>query len=156
LLHFCLITILDCFAYELSEYRFFLAKRSKGMYMCRTACIHCKTSQKIPALCAGLLKQFCKHVVARFSSKNSPFNIAFTQWRRFQSRPLGKSISPPECYILIMIVFVLFNWCVYVVQGIPLHLQIDTYEDLGVADAEPIHRAFCQIKIFRDKVSCSN
>jgi hypothetical protein len=39
------------------------------------------------------------------------------------------------------------------IQGIPLHLQIDTYEDIGVADAEPIHRAFCQIKIFRDKVS---
>ncbi|CAB3988532.1 grainyhead 1 homolog [Paramuricea clavata] len=37
------------------------------------------------------------------------------------------------------------------VKGIPLHLQIDTYEDIGVADAEPIHRAFCQIKIFRDK-----
>ncbi|XP_028401956.1 grainyhead-like protein 1 homolog isoform X2 [Dendronephthya gigantea] len=37
------------------------------------------------------------------------------------------------------------------VKGIPLHLQIDTYEDVGVADAEPIHRAFCQIKIFRDK-----
>lgn len=34
-----------------------------------------------------------------------------------------------------------------------MHLQIDTYEDLGVADAEPIHRSFCQIKIFRDKVS---
>ncbi len=41
-------------------------------------------------------------------------------------------------------------------QGIPLHLQIDTYEDVGVADAEPIHRAFCQIKIFRDKVSFMN
>ncbi|XP_046853173.1 LOW QUALITY PROTEIN: grainyhead-like protein 1 homolog [Xenia sp. Carnegie-2017] len=37
------------------------------------------------------------------------------------------------------------------VKGIPLHLQIDTYEDVDVPDAEPVHRAFCQIKIFRDK-----
>ena len=37
-------------------------------------------------------------------------------------------------------------------QGIPLHLQIDTYEDLTNPDAEPIHRALCQIKVFRDKV----
>ena len=37
-------------------------------------------------------------------------------------------------------------------QGIPLHLQIDTYEDLTNADAEPVHRSFCQIKVFRDKV----
>ena len=38
-------------------------------------------------------------------------------------------------------------------QGIPLHLQIDTYEDLTNPDAEPVHRSFCQIKVFRDKVS---
>jgi len=37
-------------------------------------------------------------------------------------------------------------------QGIPLHLQIDTYEDPDSSDAEPVHRAFCQIKVFRDKV----
>ncbi|CAH3197079.1 unnamed protein product, partial [Porites evermanni] len=37
------------------------------------------------------------------------------------------------------------------VKGIPLHLQIDTYEDINNPDAEPIHRAFCQIKVFRDK-----
>ena len=40
-------------------------------------------------------------------------------------------------------------------QGIPLHLQIDTYEDLTNPDAEPVHRSFCQIKVFRDKVSKS-
>lgn len=34
-----------------------------------------------------------------------------------------------------------------------MHLQIDTYEDVDVPDAEPVHRAFCQIKIFRDKVN---
>lgn len=45
----------------------------------------------------------------------------------------------------------LFSW-----QGIPLHLQIDTYEDINNPDAEPIHRAFCQIKVFRDKVSTEN
>lgn len=37
------------------------------------------------------------------------------------------------------------------VRGIPLHLQIDTYEDLANPDAEPVHRALCQIKVFRDK-----
>ncbi|XP_078371214.1 grainyhead-like protein 2 homolog isoform X2 [Oculina patagonica] len=37
------------------------------------------------------------------------------------------------------------------VKGIPLHLQIDTYEDLTNPDAEPVHRSFCQIKVFRDK-----
>ncbi|XP_031561681.1 grainyhead-like protein 2 homolog isoform X2 [Actinia tenebrosa] len=37
------------------------------------------------------------------------------------------------------------------VKGIPLHLQIDTYEDPESSDAEPVHRAFCQIKVFRDK-----
>ena len=44
--------------------------------------------------------------------------------------------------------FILFH-----LQGIPLHLQIDTYEDLTNPDAEPVHRTFCQIKVFRDKVS---
>ncbi|RMX37016.1 hypothetical protein pdam_00005052, partial [Pocillopora damicornis] len=37
------------------------------------------------------------------------------------------------------------------VKGIPLHLQIDTYEDITNPDAEPVHRSFCQIKVFRDK-----
>ncbi|RDD39461.1 Grainyhead-like protein 2-like protein [Trichoplax sp. H2] len=37
------------------------------------------------------------------------------------------------------------------VKGIPLHLQIDTYEDLTSSDVEPVHRAFCKVKIFRDK-----
>ena len=43
--------------------------------------------------------------------------------------------------------------CWFPLQGIPLHLQIDTYEDLTNPDAEPVHRSFCQIKVFRDKVS---
>jgi transcription factor CP2-like protein len=37
------------------------------------------------------------------------------------------------------------------VKGIPLHLQVDTYEDLMNPDAEACHRGFCQIKVFRDK-----
>lgn len=37
------------------------------------------------------------------------------------------------------------------VKGIPLHLQIDTYEDIPSPDTEPVHRSFCQIKVFRDK-----
>ncbi|XP_057313118.1 grainyhead-like protein 2 homolog [Hydractinia symbiolongicarpus] len=36
------------------------------------------------------------------------------------------------------------------VKGIPLHLQVDTYEDLD-RNADPVHRGFCQIKVFRDK-----
>jgi len=36
------------------------------------------------------------------------------------------------------------------VKGIPLHLQIDTFEDFSDATI-PTHRAFCQIKVFRDK-----
>ena len=55
---------------------------------------------------------------------------------------------------------VIFLYCVLyqlkefylILQGIPLHLQIDTYEDLTNPDAEPIHRGLCQIKVFRDKV----
>ena len=45
------------------------------------------------------------------------------------------------------------DFVLFYLQGIPLHLQIDTYEDLTNPDAEPVHRTFCQIKVFRDKVS---
>ena len=37
------------------------------------------------------------------------------------------------------------------VKGIPLHLQVDTYEDLMNPDADSCHGGFCQIKVFRDK-----
>eukprot|EP00794_Sanderia_malayensis_P007236 gene7236-8044_t len=37
------------------------------------------------------------------------------------------------------------------VKGIPLHLQVDTFEDLITPDVDPVHRAFCQMKVFRDK-----
>lgn len=36
------------------------------------------------------------------------------------------------------------------VKGIPLHLQIDTFEDVDDGTV-PSHRSFCQIKVFRDK-----
>lgn len=36
-------------------------------------------------------------------------------------------------------------------QGLPLHLQIDTYED--PRDGPVYHRGYCQIKVFCDKVS---
>jgi len=39
------------------------------------------------------------------------------------------------------------------VKGLPLHIVIDTYEDLENEAAEPVHRAYCRVKIFRDKVS---
>ena len=39
------------------------------------------------------------------------------------------------------------------VKGIPLYLLVDTYEDIESESADPVHRAFCRIKIFRDKVS---
>lgn len=35
-------------------------------------------------------------------------------------------------------------------QGLPLHLQIDTYED--PRDGPVYHRGYCQIKVFCDKV----
>ena len=38
------------------------------------------------------------------------------------------------------------------VKGIPLHLVTDTYEDTEAESAEPVHRAYCKVKIFRDKV----
>ena len=40
------------------------------------------------------------------------------------------------------------------VAGIPLHFLVDTYEDLEPS-AEPVHRAVCKIKVFRDKVGTS-
>lgn len=36
------------------------------------------------------------------------------------------------------------------VKGLPLHLQIDTYED--PRDTNIYHRGYCQIKVFCDKV----
>lgn len=38
-------------------------------------------------------------------------------------------------------------------QGFPLHIQVDTTDDLREG-APPIHRGYCQIKVFCDKVSC--
>ncbi|XP_064624990.1 grainyhead-like protein 1 homolog isoform X2 [Lineus longissimus] len=35
------------------------------------------------------------------------------------------------------------------VKGVPLHLQIDTFEE--VTDRFPVHRAYCQVKAFCDK-----
>lgn len=38
-----------------------------------------------------------------------------------------------------------------ILQGLPLHIQIDTFEDHR--DAQIFHRGYCQIKVFCDKVS---
>lgn len=38
------------------------------------------------------------------------------------------------------------------VKGLPLNLQIDTY-DISSGNNQLIHRAACQVKIFCDKVS---
>lgn len=38
------------------------------------------------------------------------------------------------------------------VKGIPLFLVADTYDEVESESADPVHRAFCRIKIFRDKV----
>ena len=38
------------------------------------------------------------------------------------------------------------------VKGYPLHMVVDTYENLDTDTAEPVHRAYCKVKIFRDKV----
>ena len=35
-------------------------------------------------------------------------------------------------------------------QGLPLHVQIDTFED--TKEATPVNRAYCQVKVFCDKV----
>jgi len=40
----------------------------------------------------------------------------------------------------------------YVRQGIPLHIQIDTYE-VDDLHCRRIHRAVCKIKVFCEKVS---
>lgn len=37
-------------------------------------------------------------------------------------------------------------------QGLPLHIQIDTFED--PRDQQVYHRGYCQIKVFCDKVRC--
>ena len=37
------------------------------------------------------------------------------------------------------------------VKGLPLHIVVDTYEDLET-EKEPVHRVYCRVKIFRDKV----
>lgn len=37
-----------------------------------------------------------------------------------------------------------------VFQGLPLHIQVDTYED--PRDETVFHRGYCQIKVFCDKV----
>ena len=39
------------------------------------------------------------------------------------------------------------------VKGYTLHFVSDTYDDMAIESAEPVHRAFCRVKIFRDKVS---
>lgn len=39
----------------------------------------------------------------------------------------------------------------FVSQGLPLHIQVDTYED--PRDGPVYHRGYCQIKVFCDKVS---
>ncbi len=39
---------------------------------------------------------------------------------------------------------------VAVLQGLPLHVQIDTFEN--AQDATPVHRGYCQVKVFCDKV----
>ena len=38
------------------------------------------------------------------------------------------------------------------VKGYPLHVVVDTHEDLDNEGTEPVHRAYCKVKIFRDKV----
>lgn len=37
------------------------------------------------------------------------------------------------------------------VKGLPLHLQIDTFDDIREG-AIPINRGYCQVKVFCDKV----
>ena len=36
-------------------------------------------------------------------------------------------------------------------KGYPLHVVVDTFEDLKEA-AVPVHRAYCKVKLFKDKV----
>ena len=40
------------------------------------------------------------------------------------------------------------------VRGLPLHIQIDTYDDIYMTTKYPVNRSYAQIKIFCDKV-CS-
>ncbi|XP_067947608.1 grainyhead-like protein 2 homolog [Watersipora subatra] len=37
------------------------------------------------------------------------------------------------------------------VKGLPLHIQVDTYDDINASNNLPVHRAYAQIKIFCDK-----
>ena len=39
-------------------------------------------------------------------------------------------------------------------QGLPLHVQIDTFEE--TKDTGPVHRGYCQVKVFCDKVGVSH
>lgn len=48
----------------------------------------------------------------------------------------------------------MFSWSLFHTQGLPLHVQIDTFED--PRDATVFHRGYCQIKVFCDKVSDFN
>ena len=41
------------------------------------------------------------------------------------------------------------NQCI-IFQGLPLHVQIDTFEE--TKDTGPVHRGYCQVKVFCDKV----
>lgn len=44
------------------------------------------------------------------------------------------------------------NSIIVSLQGLPLHIQIDTFED--PRDQQVYHRGYCQIKVFCDKVRC--
>ena len=49
-----------------------------------------------------------------------------------------------ECINLQLVIFF---------QGLPLHIQIDTYEDMRDNGFPVYHRGYCQIKVFCDKVT---
>ena len=38
------------------------------------------------------------------------------------------------------------------VTGMPMHFVTDTYEDILRNCTSPVHRAYCKVKMFRDKV----
>ena len=38
------------------------------------------------------------------------------------------------------------------VTGMPMHFVTDTYEDIDRNCTNPVHRAYCRVKMFRDKV----
>lgn len=46
---------------------------------------------------------------------------------------------------------ILLFYIFHSLQGLPLHVQIDTFED--PRDINVFHRGYCQIKVFCDKVS---